>query len=668
MRADIRRASPARLTAALAALAIALSLASVSHALPPRLWTTALLHPAAGDTAAILFHFASLPRAVTAFLCGAALALSGTVLQQVLDNPLAAPSTLGVSAGAELALVAATLWAPDTLGLLGRDAIATIGSVAAAAAVLLVAGRRLAPTRVILAGLVVGLFAAACGTALKLLDQEEVGALYLWGAGSLDGTDWSTVQALLPRLCLCALGTALLVRPLGLLSLAEGQARSLGVAVGPIRAAALGVAILLAASVTSAVGVIGFVEIAAPALARAAGARRFGARAIHASLIGGFLLVLVDAATRALSDKTGLTLPTGAATALLGAPLLLLFAARLREGLSGGDAETSPSTIFGGKRGPRLAMLGVAVVLVLVAALVVGRSGSGWSILGRGADLALVMDYRLPRSLAALGAGALLGAAGALLQRLTGNALVGPETLGLGAGAACGFAAALLLVATPNSAILLGAGAIGAGGVLAGLAVFSARGGFAPGRLLLVGVTLGAALQAGLGAVLALGDARSTQLLAWMAGSTYGVGLVGATVALGLAALLCPAAMLLGRLLDTLSLGPAVARALGVPLGPTRGLVALLAALMTAAAVMTVGPLTFVGLLGPQIAQRLGHRRGAAGIAGAALAGALVMAAADLLGRIVAAPFEIPAGLVAAVIGIPFVLALFGVARPRSIA
>ncbi len=668
MGAEAQPSSPARLTAALATLAVALSVAAAWHALPPRDWLTALLDPATGDTAAILFHFATLPRAVTAFLCGAALALSGTVLQQVLDNPLAAPSTLGVSAGAELALVAVTLWAPDALGFIGRDVIATIGAVTAAGAVLLVAGRALQPTRVILAGLVIGLFAAACGAALKLLDQEEVGALYLWGAGSLDGTDWSTVRALLPRLCMSALGAALLVRPLGILGLADGQARGLGVAVGPIRAAALGLAVMLAASVTAAVGVIGFVEIAAPALARAAGARRFGSRAIHAALIGGCLLVLVDAGTQYLARSTSLTLPTGAAAALLGAPLLLIFAGRLRDGLSSGDMGTPGLSALGGRIGPRLVLLGAGVMLTFAIALVVGRSGTGWSILGRGADLAMVTDYRLPRSLAALGAGALLGTAGALLQRLTGNTLVGPETLGLGAGAAFGLAAVLLLVARPNAAMLLGAGAVGAGAVLAFLVLASARGGFAPGRLLLVGVALGAALQAGLGAVLALGDARSTQLLAWMAGSTYGVGPSGALAALGLAALLCPVALLLGRLLDTLALGSDVARALGVPLGPARGLVALLAALMTAAAVTTVGPLTFVGLLGPQIAQRLGCRRGAAGIAGAALAGALVMVAADLLGRIVAAPFEIPAGLAAAVIGIPIVLALFGASRTRSMA
>ena len=668
MRAEPRRPSPARLTAALAAAAAALLVASAWHALPPRDWLGAMLHPAAGDVAAILFQGATVPRAVTAFLCGGALALSGAVLQQVLGNPLAAPSTLGLSAGAELALVAATLWAPDVLGLAGRDAVAMAGALAAAAAVGLVAGRGLPPARTVLAGLAVGLFAGACGAALKLLDQEEVGALYLWGAGSLAGTDWDTVRALLPRLCFLAAVAASLARPLAALDFPEGQARGLGIAVGPMRAAAVGIAVLLAASVTAAVGVIGFVEVAAPALARAAGARRFGPCALHASLIGGCLLVAVDAVTRQLAEASGLALPTGAAAALLGAPLLLVLAGRLREGPLAGHDAAPPPAIRVGSTGIRLGLLAGGTLSALALAVAVGRTGADWSILGHGADPALALEYRLPRSLAALGAGGLLGGAGASLQRLTGNALVGPETLGLGSGAACGFAAALILSAAPGPATLLGAGTAGGAAVLGVLALSSAWRGFAPGRLLLTGVALGAGLQALLGAVLALGDARASQLLAWMAGSTYGTGPVGAAVALGLAAALCPAALLLGRALDLLALGPAVARGLGLPLGQARGLVALLAAVMTAAAVETVGPLTFVGLVGPQIALRLGFRRGSAHLAGSILAGALVMVLADLLGRTVAAPFEIPAGLVAAVIGIPIFLALLGGARQRSTA
>ena len=474
------------------------------------------------------------------------------------------------------------------------------------------------------------------------------------------------MRGLLPRLGALMLAAALLARPLGTLGLAEGQARGLGVAVGPLRAAAVGVAVLLAASVTAAVGVIGFVEIAAPALARAAGARRFGPRALHATLIGGCLLMTVDAGARQLAEGSGLALPTGAAAALLGAPLLLVLAGRLREGpLAGGDA-APPSAIRVGTTGRRLGLLAGGTLLALALAVAVGRTGAGWSFPGWGIDLAFALDDRLPRSLAALGAGALLGGAGALLQRLTGNALVGPETLGLGSGAACGFAAALFLAVAPGPATLLAAGTAGATAVFGVLALSSARRDFSTERLLLTGVALGAGLQALLGAVLALGDARATLLLSWMAGSTYGTSPAGAAAALGLAAALGPAALLLGRALDLLALGPAVARGLGLPLGTARGLVALLAALMTGAAVETVGPLTFVGLIGPQIALRLGFRRGSAHVAGSILAGAIVMVSADLLGRTVAAPFEVPAGLVAAVIGIPIFLALLGGARQRS--
>ncbi len=165
-------------------------------------------------------------------------------------------------------------------------------------------------------------------------------------------------------------------------------------------------------------------------------------------------------------------------------------------------------------------------------------------------------------------------------------------------------------------------------------------------------------LQSLLTLVLALGDARATRLLAWVSGSTYGATPAGAMAALGLAAVLCPASVLLARPLDLLPLGGAAARGLGLPLGPARGLVALLAALMTVGAIETVGPLSFVGLVGPQVAARLGCRRAASHLAGSALVGATAMVAADALGRIVAAPFEIPAGLAAAAVGIPVFAAL----------
>ena len=654
MRADALRVPYRSVTAAMLAAALAVAAAALWRQLPPSVWLSAVLHPAPDGVAALLFRDAVVPRLATAFLAGAGLALSGVICQAVLDNPLAAPSTLGVSAGAELALVLAAVAVPGGLPGLGRDATASVGALAAMGFVGLVAARhRFAPAAVVLGGLALGLLAGALGAALMLLDREDASAVSLWGAGSLAGAGPSTVWFLVPRLAVLALATGLMARPLALLGLAEGPARGLGVPVLPLRIAALAVAALLAGTVTVAVGVIAFVELLAPALARAAGARRLGPQLVHAPLIGGALLVLVDAAARALEDHLSVPVPAGAAAALFGAPALLILSLRLRAAPF--RADEAGASVPARTRLPAcpLAALAVAMLVAVAAALALGRTGSGWAVLGRDVDWSAVAAWRAPRTLSALGAGALLGSAGALLQRLTGNPLVGPETLGIGAGATAGLAAALLFDAAPSPATLFAAGLAGTALVLLVIGGTALRGGFAPSRLLLVGISLGALLQSLLTLVLALGDARATRLLAWVSGSTYGATPGGAAAALGLAAALCPASLLLGRALDLLPLGGATARGLGLALGPTRGFVALLAAAMTVGAVETVGPLSFVGLIGPQIAARLGCRRATAHLAGSALVGGAVMVIADALGRIVAAPFEVPAGLAAAAVGIP---------------
>ncbi|WP_237478568.1 iron chelate uptake ABC transporter family permease subunit [Lichenibacterium dinghuense] len=665
MRAEAARPPYRAVTAALLAAALAVALLMLWQQLPPPLWLPALLHPGPDGVAALLFRDAALPRVATAFLAGAGLALSGVVCQAVLDNPLAAPSTLGVSAGAQLALAVAAVALPAGVPGLGREGTAALGALLAMGFVGLVAARhRFSPAAVVLAGLAVGLLAGALGAALELLDREDAAGVFLWGAGSLAGAGPATVLFLLPRLLVLALAAGLMARPLAVLTLGAGSARALGVPVLPLRAAALTVAALLGATVTASVGVIAFVELLAPALARAAGARRLGAQMLHAPLLGGAVLVLVDAAARGLGDGLSVPFPAGAAAALFGAPALLILALRLETApFRDGAAGAAPAAARARRAAVPLAALALALAVAVAAALAVGRTGAGWAVLGwpvpgNGATWATVLDWRAPRTLSALGAGALLGAAGALLQRLTGNPLVSPETLGIGAGATAGLAAALLLAAAPSAPALFAAGLCGAGLAMLLVGAASLRGGFAPGRLLLVGVSLGAALQSLLTLVLALGDARAARLLAFVSGSTYGASPGGAAAALALAAALCPAALLLGRALDILPLGAGAARALGLHLGLTRGLVALLAAAMTVGAIETVGPLSFVGLVGPQVASRLGCRRARAHLFGSALVGAAAMVLADALGRIVAAPFEVPAGLVAAVVGVPFFAAL----------
>lgn len=489
----------------------------------------------------------------------------------------------------------------------------------------------------------------------EAVHQEYLAAIFLWGAGSLEQDDWSVAATLLPRLVVLGLLTFALLQPLRLLGFADENARGLGLSLALFRTATLGIAVCFAAVVTASVGMIGFVEIAAPLVARLAGARRLGTRLLLAPLIGAALLLIVDTFVQSLNGAFGARLPTGAATAFLGAPLLLWLLPRMR-------AAAGPSLVAWGDTSPAdrsasrvLVILGAAALMALLLACLIGRTGESWSFL-MPADAAALLPWRLPRTAEAFAAGAMLGAAGTLLQRATGNPLASPEILGLGAAVMAGLALALLLHPAGSPPFLLAAGAVGALLLLSVLFWGGWRSRFAPDQLLLTGVALTAALDAVVIAFLAVNDSRSGMLLGWMAGSTSDADAGAAAGLCGLAVVLVPLGLLLARSLDILPLGDAVATGLGVALMPARLGVMTLASLSTAAAVLAVGPLTFVGLVGPHLARRMGLVRSVVHLPGAALAGGIVMVLADWCGRTAMAPFELPAGLVASLIGCPYLI------------
>ncbi|MBE7219891.1 MAG: iron chelate uptake ABC transporter family permease subunit, partial [Caulobacteraceae bacterium] len=538
------------------------------------------------------------------------------------------------------------LIAPSTLGL-WRDGAALAGGLGAVGLALLVAAPwRFAPAAVILAGLAIGLFCGAAGHALKLFNQEYLSSVLLWNAGALGQDDWSVVRALLPRLAGLALATALLLRPLTLLGFGEG-ARGLGLPAGPFRLAALAVAVGFAAVVTASVGGIGFVEIAAPLVARLAGARRLGTRLVVAPVIGAAMLVIVDTAVQGLNARFDMALPTGAVTSLLAAPLLLWLAPRMRPDPTAAAADWGLGAVRR-KAAPLLFGLAAAVVVAAAASCLLGPAGFGAS--------AVALPWRLPRMAEAGAAGAMLAVAGGILQRATGNLLASPEVLGLGAAVMAGFAAVLFLGPAPTGPALVTAGASAAALLVLALLGGTWRSRLAPEQLILTGVALTAAIDAALVVCLSSEDPRAALLLGWMAGSTAGAEPGGAVALCATAAALIPLCFAFTRSLALLPLGAAAARGLGLPLGPARAALMGLAALLTATAVLAVGPLSFVGLVGPHLARRLGLHGPAAELAGAALLGALIMVLADWVGRVACAPFELPAGLVAALIGCPYLL------------
>ncbi|MGL5331299.1 MAG: Fe(3+)-hydroxamate ABC transporter permease FhuB [Aeromonas veronii] len=631
-------------------LTLLLAYWELARQLPGALWWQSLFAPNLDDVSQAVVHFSWLPRLAVTLLAGAALGLAGTLMQQVLRNPLASPTTLGVASGAQLALMMVTLLAPSWL-LLGREWIAMAGGSLAMALVFALAWRRqLNPVVIVFAGLVINLYLAAISMGLLLFFQEELKGLLVWGSGSLVQNSWSGVSYLLPRLLAAALLAAVLVRPLAVLELDDASARSLGVSLQHLRFAGLGLAVFVTACVVSVVGLIGFIGLAAPAMVRLLGIRQLGQRLLWAPILGALLLAATDLLLQSLSRFWPVLIPTGAMTALLGAPLLLWLIPRL--GIKSGAPKANAGLLVARHSAPArlIGLLLVGLLLAMVATLLVGQGMAGWSWpswLRWQAQL----EWRLPRTLAAGAAGVLLALAGTLLQRVSNNPMASPELLGVSGGTFMGvIATALLLPALPLPIMLLG-GLLGAFGCLLLLVLVNRKHGFQPERILLSGIAITALFEPLQAIALANGDLRVQQLLSWMSGSTYYVTLPVAYGLVGLALLMLSACLLVSRWLDLMPMGSAVATALGIRLNRAQLAILLLVAVLTASATLVVGPLSFVGLLAPHMAKLMGLVRARWHLLGAAASGALLMVSADWVGQQILFPQEVPVGLVSTLLG-----------------
>ena len=456
-------------------VAAALTLFNLNVVLPRSEWGQALWQPNIDNIAQMLFHYSLLPRLVISLLVGAGLGLVGVLFQQVLRNPLAEPTTLGVATGAQLGMTVTTLWAIP--GVLASQFAALAGACIVGALVFGVSwGKRLSPVTLILAGLVVSLYCGALNQLMAIFHHDQLQSMFLWSTGTLTQTDWSVAQRLWPQLLGGAILTLLLLRPLTLMGLDDGVARNLGLALSLARLGALTLAIVISALLVNAVGIIGFIGLFAPLLAKMLGARRLLSRLLLAALIGALLLWLSDQVILWLA-RVWMEVSTGSVTALIGAPLLLWLLPRLRS--------ISAPVMNGGARVQAerqhvlwFALGGLALLLLaIVAALAFGRDAQGWHW-ASGTLLDELMPWRWPRILAALFAGVMLAVAGCIIQRLTGNPMASPEVLGISSGAAFGVVVMLFFVPGNAFGWLLPAGSLGAAATLLIILIAAGRGGF----------------------------------------------------------------------------------------------------------------------------------------------------------------------------------------------
>ena len=268
------------------------------------------------------------PRTFLAVLVGAALGLSGAVLQGMLRNRLADPGLLGVSGGASLGAVLAYYWGLATAFPLALPLGGLAGALGAAGAVLAFAARASNGAALILAGIATAAISSALVTmALSFAPNPfALAEITIWLLGSLEDRSWREVWLVLPAV---AAGLALLL-PLGerldALALGEEIAGSLGVELAPTMArAALGSALAVGGA-ASVAGSVGFVGLIVPNLLRGLVGERPGALLVPSALAGAALVIAADLVVRLIPLQQELRL--GVLTALLGAPVLLAVAMR----------------------------------------------------------------------------------------------------------------------------------------------------------------------------------------------------------------------------------------------------------------------------------------------------------------------------------------------------
>ncbi|HED1311017.1 TPA: iron chelate uptake ABC transporter family permease subunit, partial [Kluyvera ascorbata] len=358
----------------------------------------ALLYANNLQPTAIILHNMWLPRQGMAIVGGATLGLCGWLMQRALRNPLAEPITLGMTSGATLALGLASLWFPLLLTD-AKVAVVVVGELAALLLVLALSWRqRLSPLVMIQAGMMINLWCGALTMLIAIINDRFLLTVLMWGGGSLAQEDSHLLMSLLPWLALCLLAMAFLWRPLELLQLPETMVSSLGASPLKIRSAAVLLALVMSALVVNAVGVIGFIGLAAPHLARFGGARTSRQLMLHSALTGAGLLWFTDLCVSRVSLLNGQLLPVGMLTALTGGPLLILLARHARQHVP----DTSPSPLTADASTHRwVPWFAVAVLLItIVVSLCLGLGLGHWHWAGY-EELTQLLPLRIPRLLAA---------------------------------------------------------------------------------------------------------------------------------------------------------------------------------------------------------------------------------------------------------------------------
>lgn len=335
-------------------MAIAVSLATVILAtgigsvfVPPRECLAIIAHRAFGASlpewvrpshVGIVWSL-RLPRVILAFLAGAAISVTGAVMQSILKNPLASSFTLGVSAGASFGAALVILGA--SIPLVASIAafplsIPAAGLLFSLASIFLVMrfSRAIDPSlsgnTIILAGMVLSLFINAVMTLLSALSKEGINRLVFWQMGSFAVKGWIPVLVVAPVLAICTALILLHSREMDIMAFSDDEAASIGVPVARVRSRLFVLSSALTGCTIAFTGVIGFIDLAVPHMVRRAVGGEHRLVIPYSFLAGGTLMTLADLAARTLIPP--LDLPVGAITAVIGAPVFAYIFVTSREG------------------------------------------------------------------------------------------------------------------------------------------------------------------------------------------------------------------------------------------------------------------------------------------------------------------------------------------------
>ncbi|AUD15152.1 MULTISPECIES: iron ABC transporter permease [Planococcus] len=264
-----------------------------------------------------------LPREVAAIFVGAALAVSGAIMQGMTRNPLADPGLLGLTAGANAALAATLAFIPGA-NYFGIMIACFIGAAIGAGLVFGIGASRrggFSPFRIVLAGAAVSAFLTAIAEAIGLLFKISKD-VSMWTAGGLIGTSWGQLQIIIPFITIALFVALLLSRQLAVLSLSEEAAIGLGQKTGQIKAMLFVVVTLLAGAAVALAGNLAFIGLMIPHIVRVIVGSDYRFIIPMSAVTGAIFMLLADLFGRTVNAP--FETPVAAVVAMLGLPFFLL--------------------------------------------------------------------------------------------------------------------------------------------------------------------------------------------------------------------------------------------------------------------------------------------------------------------------------------------------------